>query len=355
MPDRKKRRNKIITIGAGAIIVIAVFAFLFPKMGDYSQALKQIADMGHWWLAALAGASIANILVYALTARAAIKGLPYKAAFISRQTAFLVSNVIPGGGAVAVGTQYSVLAAYGVPYAPAAAAVAADGVGVYLITLGAPAIAVLAMNWAGHPLGGYAIPAWIAFGIVVASTVVIAITMRSGRGAEHTGEILQRPVNAVFRLIHKTPPDIPASLVAFHDEASSMILARWHWLLASSIAAQFMPMVILGIGLAAMGQVPSPLSPLEVFAAFSVAMMLTMVPITPGGLGTADAALVALLVAMGADPSTALAADLVWRVVWFVPQLIVGIGSFAYLALDKRKSALLDKAGHADNLEETAA
>ena len=35
-------------------------------------------------------------------------------AFIQRQSGFLVSNVIPGGGAFAVGTQYAILARYGV-------------------------------------------------------------------------------------------------------------------------------------------------------------------------------------------------------------------------------------------------
>jgi uncharacterized membrane protein YbhN (UPF0104 family) len=49
-----------------------------------------------------------------------------------------------------------------------------------------------------------------------------------------------------------------------------------------------------------------------------------------------DAALVALLVGFGADSATALAADLVWRVVWFLPQLLTGLGALGLVEWDLR-------------------
>ncbi len=64
-----------------------------------------------------------------------------------------------------------------------------------------------------------------------------------------------------------------------------------------------------------------------------------MFPLTPGGLGTVDAALVALLVGFGADSSTALAADLIWRLVWFLPQLLVGLVAMGIYRWDRRRAA----------------
>jgi hypothetical protein len=49
----------------------------------------------------------------------------------------------------------------------------------------------------------------------------------------------------------------------------------------------------------------------EALAAFSFARVASFIPITPGGLGTVDAALTALLTSYGATGSQALAADLV--------------------------------------------
>ncbi len=49
---------------------------------------------------------------------------------------------------------------------------------------------------------------------------------------------------------------------------------------------------------------------------------------TPGGLGTVDAAMVGLMVSMGADKDIALAADLVWRAASFFPQVILGVITF---------------------------
>jgi len=56
-----------------------------------------------------------------------------------------------------------------------------------------------------------------------------------------------------------------------------------------------------------------------------VAQIGLMIPITPGGLGTVDAAMIAVLTALGVDAGAATAADLVWRAASFVPQIAIGV------------------------------
>ena len=75
------------------------------------------------------------------------------------------------------------------------------------------------------------------------------------------------------------------------------------------------------------------------FAAYAIALLLTSFPITPGGLGTVDAALVLLLTQFGATSTTAIAADLIWRLVWFLPQLLAGLVSLGIFSLDRRRKA----------------
>lgn len=334
---RTSRKKTII----GAIVSIAVlalvFVFLFPRLADYGEAIDQIQDMPPWWIAALVAASLVNIVVYPFTEIAAIPHLKYRAAFMSRQAAFTVSNIVPGGGAVAVATQYSILAGYRVSPAQAAAAVSADGAWTYLITLGAPSIAVGLLLIEGDSIAGFALAAIVGAVIVIVSIAAIAAVLRSETGARRLASWVQPLANRLFRLVRKPAPDLTDALVAFHTHASAMVGERWRSLTVTNVAAQFAPLLVLLAAVAALGVFPHPLTLIEVFAAYSIALLLTMFPLTPGGLGTVDAALVALLVGFGADSSTALAADLIWRVVWFLPQLLVGLVALGIYRWDRRR------------------
>ena len=332
-----KRWRTVITAVIGIVLIVAVFAFIFPQFANYQQAFTELQQMSPWWLLALLGAAIANNALYPLTAQAAIPKLPYRVAFTSRQVSFLVSNVIPGGGAIAAGSQYSVLATYRVTTPMAAAAVTADAVWTLLITLAAPSVAIVLLIVDGRSTLGYATIAIIALLITGVVMVLTAIVLRSEDGAARIGRVLERPVAALYRIIHKSPPDLSTSLVAFHSQAATMVGQRWLPLTATNLLAQFMPMVILICALAGLGVFPHPLTFIEVFAAFSIAILLTSVPITPGGLGTVDAALIALLVAFGIDSTTALAADLIWRVFWTLMQLGVGLVAFGLYGWDRRR------------------
>ena len=336
---RSSRRSTVIGGVVSLVVLAAVFLFLFPRFADYGAAFDQMLALSPWWIAALVAASLVNIGLYPLTEKAAIPQLPYRAAFMSRQAAFTISNIIPGGGAVAVATQYSILAGYRVPPATAAAAVSADGAWTYLITLGAPSIAVGLLLIEGDSIAGFRLAAVIGLAIVIGSVAVITVVLRSEEGARRLGQWAQRVVDRVYRVVKKPAPDVTSAALAFHTDAAEMVRERWRSLTVTNVVAQFTPLLVLGAALAGLGVLGHPVTVIEVFAAYSIALLLTMFPLTPGGLGTVDAALVALLVGFGADSSTALAADLIWRLVWFLPQLLVGLIALGIYRWDRRRAA----------------
>ena len=343
-PPRKSRKGKIIGAVVSIVILAAVFFFLFPKFADYGKALDQIKAMTPWWIAALVATSLVNIVIYPFTEIAAIPGLAYRAAFMSRQAAFTISNIIPGGGAVAIATQYSILAGYRVSAVRAAAAVSADGAWTYLITLAAPSIAVGLLLIEGDSIAGFKLAAAVGLVVVIASVAVIAVTLRSEYGARRIGAWAQRPANWLFRLFKRPAPDVMTPLLDFHTHAAEMVGERWRSLTVTNVAAQLAPLLVLMVAMGALGILPTPVSYIQAFAAYSIALLLTMFPLTPGGLGTVDAALVALLVGFGAESSTALAADLIWRLVWFLPQLLVGLVALGIYRFDRRKIAAAEAA-----------
>jgi uncharacterized protein (TIRG00374 family) len=334
---RRSRKATVISLVVGLVVMIAVFAFLFPQLGTYEKAIAQLQSIPPEWLVALVITGIINIAVYPLTAIAAIPGMRYWHAFVDRQVGFMISNVIPGGGAVAIGTQYSILSFYGVSTASAAAAVSADAVWTYLMVLGTPALAVALLVVDGKSAAGYTTAAVIGLAIVIVSVIAIAAVLRSSDSARRLGSWLQKPADRIWGVIHRPAPDVATMLVDFNEEASAMVAHRWPVLTATNVLAQLAPFLVLLAALAGLGAFPSPLNWIEVFAAYSIALLLTSFPITPGGLGTVDAALVLLLTRFGVSSSTAIAADLIWRLVWFLPQLLVGLAALGIFTWEKRR------------------
>jgi uncharacterized protein (TIRG00374 family) len=320
----KSWKRNLISIVIGLLVMALLFWFISQNAGEYSKAFAELGSIDTVWKIGIAIASAINILIYPLTAIAAIHSLSYLHASLSRQTGFTLSNIVPGGGAVAVATQYAVLARYGVPQARAAAAVSADAIYTYLFTLGAPSIAVLLLVIEGRSTAAFMTTAIIGLTVVIISLVVIIAVLRSEAAARRIGGWTQRPINWFFTVIHRNSPDITAALVQFHEQASDLIRHRWKSLAVTNISAQLAPLLVLAAALYALGVTESQLTVIELFAAYSVALVLTAFPITPGGLGTVDAALIALLIAFGVESSTAVAADLLWRLGWFLPQLLVG-------------------------------
>lgn len=317
------KRNAVSAI-VGLVVMVLLFWFISQNAGQYSKAFTELGSVDTGWKVAIAAASLLNIVIYPLTAIAAIRTLSYLHASLSRQAGFTLSNIVPGGGAVAVATQYAVLARYGVPQARAAAAVSADAIYTYLFTLGAPSIAVLLLVIEGRSTTAFMTTAIIGLSVVIISLIIIIAVLRSEDSARKIGGWLQKPVNKIFALVHKHATDIANMLSQFHNQASDLITHRWKSLTVTNVAAQMAPMLVLWAALMGLGVTDSQLTIIELFAAYSVALVLTAFPITPGGLGTVDAALIALLVAFGVDSSTAVAADLLWRLGWFLPQLLVG-------------------------------
>jgi hypothetical protein len=91
--------------------------------------------------------------------------------------------------------------------------------------------------------------------------------------------------------------DVPGSLLGFRDQAGALIAARgWRITIATAASNLTLWLVLLaclrGIGLS-QAQVPWQTS----LAAFAFVRLLTVLPITPGGLGITELGLIATLAA----------------------------------------------------------
>lgn len=331
-PRASLNKRKTIISGLITLVVLAiVFAGVLPKIGNYSAAWESIKTLSVRNLAMLAATVILMLVVYVWPYLPAIPGLRYWPAFVVRQTSFTISNGVPGGGAVGLAVQYSMLGSYGVSGPAATAGIAITSVWSLFMTLGLPILGVLVLLATGALQSQFINPALVGLAGIVGAVVLFAIVLRSEAGAQKVGGIAQRMVDPLFRLLKRRPPDLVSSVTHFRSGTVAVVSARWKAITVSNLAVVFMQFLVLWVAIVALrGGTGSSLSFSEAFAAFAISRLGTMIPITPGGLGTVDAVLVSLLVGFGLDQGVALAADLVWRAASFVPQILLGIGTFVW-------------------------
>jgi uncharacterized protein (TIRG00374 family) len=197
------------------------------------------------------------------------------------------------------------------------------------------ALALLALQ--GQRGGGQLLAALVAVGGVVAAVVVFALILRSEELARKIGGVGQKLANPVLHRLHKDY-DIVQEVVDFRSQIVGVVSKHWISITVSNLAMVFGQYLILFVAIRAVSDGRSTgLSAGEAFAAFAISRLGTMIPLTPGGLGTVDAALTALLVTFGMDQNDALAATLVWRACSWVPQVFLGVGTFLWWRRDSRK------------------
>jgi uncharacterized protein (TIRG00374 family) len=331
--ERASPWRMVVSAAVTLAVLAIVFLGVFPKVADYSDAWSSIRQLPFGYLVGLAVATVVNLAVYVWPLQAALPGLRYGPGFVVRQTSFAISNALPAGGAVGLGVQYGMLDSYGFGAGAAASAIAIVSVFNVFATLVMPVLGVVALLASGVVEGTYLLLAAVGILAVGAAVVAFAVVLRSEAGARAVGSWGDRLVGPLMRrFAGGRSLDLTGKILDFRSSVVGVMRTRWLPVTLSTLLLQLTSWAILVIALrgleAAAGGAEVTWN--EALAAFSFARVASFIPITPGGLGTVDAALTALLTGFGADSSQALAADLVWRAASYVPQVVLGALTFLW-------------------------
>lgn len=338
VPVTSTARWKQVVAGVVTLVVlVVVFLGIFPKFANYSDAWASIQEMSTASLLLFSAVTVANILIYVLPYQAALPGLPYGRAFVVRQTSFMISNAVPAGGAFGVGVQYAMLAGYDIGPAVATSAIGVTSVWNLMVTLALPAVGLVAIVLTGEATSA---AVWGALGSLVALGLMVgglALILRSETWAAKLGGWGDAVLGKVRRGV--APDAVTAGVMRFRDQTVEVVTDRWHLLTVTNVAQQLAQFAVLAVAVYGLGGASTGVNLLEVFAAFSLARLAGFIPITPGGLGTVDAALVGLLSAFGMSKDEALAANLLWRAATFVPQVVIGVVTFLIWRVQQSRRA----------------
>ena len=296
---RFRRGRKIASAAASAVLVAAIFGFALPRVASYRSvwASVQVMTWPHEMLVVVA--AVASLAAGWLMICSVLPSIRLREAAVVNLGSTAVANTLPAGGALAMGVSWTMLSGWGVSAAEYVLYTLVSGIWNVFARLGLPVIAVLIMMAASRPQAGLLAGAVAGLVLLACVAVGFSLLLRSESFALRADAALQRVLAIACKLARRQPP--PAgSLQRFRERASGLLAARgWRITAATAVSSLALWLVLLasvrGVGLS-QSQVPWQTS----LAAFAFVRLVTVLPVTPGGVGITELGLVGTL-AVGAD------------------------------------------------------
>jgi putative heme transporter len=322
-----RRRRKVLRTAASAAVIAAAFGFALPRFASYHSVWGSLQSMS-WLSALLIGvAAAASMASYWFGICAVLPSLGLRQAATLNLGSNAVANALPAGGALSMGVSWAMLSSWDVGTEEYVAYTLVSGIWNVFARLGLPVLALLALLTVARPDAGLITAAAVGLGLLAASAAGLGLLLRSERFALCAGRVLQQAAAAGFRLARRPAPSgIAGALAGFRGRACGLVAARgWRITVTTAAANVILWLVLLaclrGTGLS-QAQVPWQTS----LAAFAFVRLLTVLPVTPGGLGITELGLVSVLAA-GAGPragAQVTAAVLLYRAVTYLPPIPLG-------------------------------
>ena len=212
-----------------------------------------------------------------------------------------------------------------------ATAVLVSGVWNSFIKLGMPVLALALVLLGGGAGGGRVIAALVGIAGLVTAIVVFALMLRSEDQARRFGLLAGRIATRLRRIIGRGPVSgWELATVKFRARTIDLVAHRWISITVWSLVSHLSLYAVLLVALRDVGVSDAEVGWAEVLAVFAFARLVTAIPITPGGAGLVEAALIAGLVGAGGDSSQVAAAVLIYRALTWALPILVGIGCYVW-------------------------
>ena len=311
---------------------------LFPSLVALFTQWHSLGELDPWWiLLALVFEATSVVSLWEMQ-RIALRTPSWFAVGTAQLAGNAAGNVIPGGAATAGAFAYRMLVRAGVRRDHVAGGLAAVSIANTTTILAFPVLAILGGLEAPN---GLLTTAYIGGGAFV-------LAILGGLAAflwDRPLLLVGRAVDAVLRLFpgKRDAHGSSESLLAQRDGLRAAFGARWPFALCADIAKPGFDYLGLLCCLAAVGARPNPSL---VVLAYSGAMLLALIPFTPGGLGFVEAGLTGLLTLAGTTAHQAVVATLAYRLIVF--WLSLPLGGVAYL-LHRRRYGRVDASASANS------
>jgi uncharacterized membrane protein YbhN (UPF0104 family) len=325
-PTTKKVLQAVVSI----VLVAAMVWFVLGQFADLSEVWAAIRSLTWREMLVLAIAAVWNLATYGFLVMVATPGITFGQSMVMTQATTAVSNAVPAGGAVAVGLTYGILSSWGFSKSRTTLSVVITGIWNNFLKLGSPIAAIALLIITGEPGGGRMVAAVAGLAGLTSAIVVFALILSSEEYARKVGLTAARWMSSLRQLFGRGPVDgWDLAVVKFRGRVIGLVRHRWVALTATTLVSHASLFAVLLVSLLVMGVSQEEVSWAEAFAVFAFARLLTAIPLTPGGVGVIELALIAGMTSAGGEDAQVVAAVLTFRLLTFVLPIIVGV--FAYL------------------------
>jgi uncharacterized protein (TIRG00374 family) len=324
----RSRARLAVQVGVSLVLVVALFYFLLKGI-DLGQVWAEIRAMTWLELTILGLLAVWNLCTYAFVWMAVTPTprLSFAHAMVMTQSATAVTNTVPAvGPAIGIGMTYTMLGSWGYSRSKTSTAVLVSGVWNSFVKLGLPVLALALVLLQGGAGGGRVTAAVAGIAALVVAIVVFVLVLHSERMARRFGLWAGRVASRLLGLVGR-PPVAGWELATTKFRARTLDLLERGWvpITVASLVSHLSLYLVLLVALRDVGVSDAEVSWAQVLATFAVARLITIVPVTPGSLGTVELILIAGLVAAGGDREQVTAAVLVYRALTWGLQIPVGV------------------------------
>jgi uncharacterized membrane protein YbhN (UPF0104 family) len=282
-----------------------------------------------------------GLFVYSYVLTAALPGLSRQRALNLNLTGSAVANVLPFGGAAGMSLNYLMVRSWGFTTEGFTAFTLITNVWSVLLKLALPAAALTALVMSGQHVNDTVRWTGLGAAAVLGVLVVVLVSgLATHTAAARAAWVVAPAVERGSRLIRRPVARevVATELLAFRDHVASLIGQRWPQLSLGMVGYGVLQALLLWACLHAVG---GHLSPVVVLAAFAVDRIMSMVFLTPGGTGFAEAGTAAVLVALGGAPAVMTAGVLLYRGFTYALEIPVGgvwLGGWLLVRRRRRKA-----------------
>jgi uncharacterized protein (TIRG00374 family) len=339
---RDPRVRKTLQIVVSLVLVVGIFWFVLRQFADLSEVWAAMQTLTWREVAWLVVAAAWNLVTYWILTVIATPGLTYPQAVVLTETTTAVSNAMPAGGALGVGLTYSMLSSWGFSKSRSTLSVTVTGIWNNFAKLGMPIVALAILALQGESAGGRTIAALGGLIGLVGAVVVFALILRSDDFARRAGLVGERVMSSLRRVVRKGPVHgWDHAFSKFRSRVIGLVRHRWLSLTVATLIGHLSLYAVLLITLRTMGVSDDEVGWAQVLAAFAFARLLTAIPLTPGGAGIVELALIASITDAGGADAAVVASVLIYRLLTYVVPIIFGACTYLFW---RRNRSWLDSA-----------
>ena len=341
---RRKSAIRIILVGT---YLYVVFGILLPRIVDYGAVLDAFRAAPPEWLVVVFLVGIATWITEGMALNAVLPELGIVRGTVTFLSMAAVGSTVPGPIKMAFG--FRLFRGWGISIDRAALGLTINGLATQASKLILPALAVLLLTISGTlPSWGFVLAVAIALPVALGVLVGIWI-MRSEAFARRVGAFATRATDAVARRMKRPEPeDLTNRLMGFREAARDMLLDRLVPTGLSQLLARSMGYVLLLVSLRAVGVPADVLPPDIVLAVYAAVMVITLLPIAPGGAGLPELLYISFFSNYVGDPAwndTIAAGVMLFRgMSWFLPIPVGYVALFLQRQREKREARAAPRA-----------